>query len=340
MPCVRSSSARPAIALGDAKRDMLCARLARRLRHLGLATYAEYYAHLTQHDPEGAELARMINCVTTNKTDFFREAHHFDFLRDRVFPDALARAQQGGARRLRIWSAGCSSGEEPYTLALAIREHFGPPAGWDVKILASDIDSDVLAHAEAGVYDAERLRDVPADLRGRYFLMAAGRMMDCTRFIRTCRRSSHFERINLMQEPWPIHTKFDVIFCRNVMIYFDRPTQQRLLERMAQLLTPDGFLIVGHSENLHGITDRLAPLGNTVYSLKHEARSDSVQPPAGANASGEIFWALPPALALPRGNRAKKRSSRGRCSQARRPRAFRPCSVLVLRPVFSILLLR
>ncbi len=207
----------------------------------------------------------MINCVTTNKTDFFREAHHFDFLRDHVFPDLLAAARNGGPRRLRIWSAGYSTGEEPYTLAMAIREHFGPPPGWDVKILASDIDSDVLARAEEGVYDGQRLRDIPADLRGKYFLAGRGQDDGYYKVHPDLLELIAFRRINLMREAWPIHTTFNVILCRNVIIYFDRPTQQRLFERMAELLSPDGFLIVGHSENLFGITDLFVPLGNTIY---------------------------------------------------------------------------
>jgi len=162
------------ISLGDSKRHLICARLGRRLRRLGLQTFSQYYAYLMSCDPGREERLQMVNCITTNKTDFFRENHHFEFLRDRVFPELRERALAGKPRRLRIWSAGCSSGEEPYSIAIAVREFFSALPGWDVKILASDIDTEMLRTAEQGIYAAERLAGVPEELRRRHFLRGRG----------------------------------------------------------------------------------------------------------------------------------------------------------------------
>jgi chemotaxis protein methyltransferase CheR len=266
------------IALNDGKREMLCARLAKRLRHLGCQDYGEYYRYLVDGDPEGREKIEMINCVTTNKTDFFREPHHFDFLRNVVIPEVEARSRTGGARRLRIWSAACSTGEEPYSIAMTLRDRIPAQLDWDIRILASDIDSEVLAKAQRGSYEDSRISDVPASFRTRYLRRDPE---DDRRSIVDSELQSliGFRRINFMDEAWPIRTTFDVIFCRNVIIYFDRPTQQKLFERMALLLAPGGYLILGHSENLYGISDRFEALGNTVYRLERPPGSGMASKP-------------------------------------------------------------
>jgi chemotaxis protein methyltransferase CheR len=278
------------IVLSDSKREMLCSRLAKRLRHFGYSTYADYYDHLLHRDQDGGERSQLINCITTNKTDFFREPHHFDFLRNNVFPRLLAHAAEGGPKRLRIWSAGCSTGEEPYTIAMTILEHFGPPPGWDVRILASDIDSDVLAKAEYGVYSSDRIQEIPLQYRSKF--LTAGRGPDDGKYkvVPRLREMIAFRRVNFMDDAWPIRTTFDVIFCRNVVIYFDRPTQQRLFERMEKFLSEDGNLILGHSENLYGVTDRFKPLGNTVYQRAVGTSADRVarQPAATPPRSGPV----------------------------------------------------
>jgi chemotaxis protein methyltransferase CheR len=276
------------ICLNDGKREMICARLGRRLRGLGLRGYREYCEYLSMRDPAGVELRRMINCVTTNKTGFFREPYHFDFLRDRFFPDLRSRAERGGAKRLRIWSAGCSTGMEPYTIAMMIRERFGRLPDWDIRILASDIDSDVLAIAERGIYDAACLEDVPAEMHRHFDVGESG----LVRVRPDLRRMVAFRRLNLVAEPWPIRTTFDCIFCRNVVIYFDRPTQQRLFARFAEHLSPDGCLFVGHSENLHTATDRFVPLGNTIYRTKTAAAEE---PEAASITVGDVFASARPA---------------------------------------------
>jgi chemotaxis protein methyltransferase CheR len=273
------------IHLREVKQTMLAARLTRRVRHLGLDSFADYIHHLESDDDDGEELRELINCVTTNKTDFFRERHHFEFLGDRLFPAIRARAAQGGPRRLRIWSAGCSTGEEPYSLAMTIREHFGPLPGWDVKIIASDIDTQVLATAERGLYADERMRSVPDLCKRRYFQRrpAGSTAPWCVR--PELRELIEFRQVNLIDERWPIAGPFDAIFCRNVVIYFDRPTQERLFERMAALLDPEGHLFIGHSESLIGVSDRFALIEKTVHRLRSAgtpARRQAVVPAAPA----------------------------------------------------------
>ena len=251
------------IALSDHKRALVYSRLGRRLRHHGLETFAEYYALLTEQDTEGEELVEMINCITTNKTDFFREPHHFRFLTERVFPEVRARA--GASRRLRFWSAGTATGEEAYTLAITVREAFAPAEGWDIRILATDIDTRVLAHAEHGEYTAEQAERIPAPLLQRYFYQGEGANAGRVQAKATLKELIRFRRLNLMDEQWPMRGPFDAIFCRNVIIYFDRSTQRRLIDRMTQLLRPDGYLLLGHSESLIDASGRLRHMSQSVY---------------------------------------------------------------------------
>ncbi len=251
------------IALSNSKRDMVCARLGKRLRHFGLRSFGEYLKKVREGDPR-TERQEFINCLTTNKTEFFRESHHFDFLRDTVIPQMRA----AGNKRLRIWCAGSSTGEEPYTLAMTVREACPVADKWDVRILASDIDTTVLATAERGVYDADRTGDVPPALLRKYFLRGVGASAGKVSVRPELRNLLTFRRINLIEEPWPVRAKFDVIFCRNVVIYFDRETQHRLLSRFAAQLTPNGYLFLGHSENIHWTANTFAPLGATVYRMR------------------------------------------------------------------------
>lgn len=253
------------ISLSLQKRYLLQARLGKRLRALGLTTYADYHQRLVEEGDTRGELTRFINAITTNKTDFFREAHHFQYLSDVVVPGFKARAGAGGDRRLRIWSAGCSSGEEPYTIAMTLGEALGAGVPCDVKILASDIDTDILARAAAGVYAVEQVGPIPKPLLARYFLRGSAGQAGLVRVRPELQAMIRFRRINFLDEPWPIRTSFDVIFCRNVLIYFDRPTQQRILERLVGLLKADGLLFLGHSESIHGLLKGLAHLGHTIY---------------------------------------------------------------------------
>lgn len=256
------------ISLNNTKRDLVCARLSRRLRALGLRSFSQYHDYLQNHDDQGQEILKMINCITTNKTDFFRENLHFQFLTEQIVPQIRRCAARGAERKIRVWSAGCSTGDEAYSIAITLREALDAETGWNVKILASDIDTDALATACCGIYSASRLEPVPLKLRWRYFLLnSEGRERQWT-VKPELRDLVVFRRINLIETAWPIPTRFDVIFCRNVGIYFNRETQQRLFERLAGYLSSDGYLIVGHSENLQWLGHLFEPIRGTIYRLR------------------------------------------------------------------------
>ena len=248
------------IALADHKRALVCARLARRLRRLRLTDYGAYYEFLIHNDPDGSELMEMINAITTNKTDFFREAHHFQFLSEHVFP-ALRASHQ---RRVRIWSSASSSGEEPYSIAITVAESL-PLAEFDVKVLASDIDTNVLERAERGVYSVESVMKVPETLREKYFLRGTRANDGQARVKPLLQSFIRFRRLNLIDDVWPMQGPFDVIFCRNVLIYFDKALQSKLLHRFAALLRPGGYLMLGHAEAIHGFEHLFRTVGHSTY---------------------------------------------------------------------------
>jgi chemotaxis protein methyltransferase CheR len=255
------------IHIRENKQSLVAGRLSRRLRSLNLAGFDEYVDYVGR-DRDGRERRELINCITTNKTDFFREEHHFDFLRETLFPAIRRRSERGGPRRLRIWSAGCSTGEEPYTLAMTIADHFGPRTGWDIKIVASDIDTQVLAKAAEGIYPEQRLEPISEALRQRHFQRGRDAQAGRWRVRPELRALIDFRHVNLNDTPWPLDGGFDAIFCRNVIIYFDKPTQQRLFKRFAQQLDPAGCLFIGHSESLIGVTDDFALIGRTIHRLR------------------------------------------------------------------------
>jgi chemotaxis protein methyltransferase CheR len=247
------------ISLSDAKRELVYGRLARRLRKLKLGSFAEYCALVEGRPAE--EMQELINAITTNLTSFFRENYHFGQLAAEALPQI--ERERSGTRRMRLWSAGCSTGEEPYSMAMVMREALAHLPGWDIKLLATDIDSKVVAAAAEGVYGADRLGSVAAERARRWFLPIAGRpdhfaVADALKALIT------FKQLNLF-EPWPMKGPFDVIFCRNVVIYFDRDTQRALFDRMADLQEPGGWLFIGHSENLFNVTHRYKLVGRTVY---------------------------------------------------------------------------
>lgn len=251
------------IALGPHKRHLLHARLSRRLRALGLASFKEYYDYLV--DPaHGDEVVRFVNAITTNKTDFFREAHHFAYLKDRWAVERQAEATRGGSRRLRVWCAASSTGEEPYTIAMVLSEAGLVPPAWDLKILASDIDTDVLSAAREGIYSLDRAAPIPESLLKRYFLRRVGEKTE-VRARPELRALITFRQVNLVEVPWPFRGPFDVIFCRNTLIYFDRDKQRSILERLVGVLRPGGILFLGHAESIFGLVEGLTHLGNTIY---------------------------------------------------------------------------
>ena len=255
------------IALSDGKHQLVQSRLQKRLRLYHFATFTDYYDMLTGLSRGDDEMTTFINCITTNKTDFFREPHHFEFVTERVLPDLAAQAQtQHRSPRLRVWHAGCSSGEEPYTLAIALAEALEGQHGWDIRQLASDIDTQVLSQAEQGVYSAERVAPLPLPRLRRHFLRGRGDAQKLYQVKPALRAQVTFRQINLLED-WPLRpdTRFDIIFCRNVVIYFDKPTQSRLFTRFEERLNPGGYLILGHSESLHGTANRFEAVGHTIY---------------------------------------------------------------------------
>lgn len=256
------------IYLMDSKQTMLKSRLLRRLSHLGLDSFRDYYLYLTEQDARQMEREQLINCITTNKTDFFRENHHFEFLRSKVLPMLQRRALSGGPKKVRIWSAACSTGEEPYSIAMTLREHFGTQTDWDLRILATDIDTRVLAHAEAGVYDEERFHEMSKAIKTKYFRQVRGTEETTFQASEELRRLIAFRSLNFMDPVWPINAKFDVIFCRNVIIYFNAETQDTLMRRLHSYLHPHGHMVLGHSESLLRLTDYYVSQGQTIYSVQ------------------------------------------------------------------------
>ncbi len=253
---------RSGIVLAAHKRDMTYSRLARRLRVLGLGSFRDYCALLESKNGSN-EIGFLINAITTNLTKFFREPHHFDHLRDHVLRPALSAAFRQKPR-IRIWSAGCSSGEEPYSVAmtaLSLQKEAG--GDWDFRILATDLDTSMLKKAKTGVYSRASLESVPAGMRERYFEKQAGEP-DTVLVAGAAHELIGFRQLNLLG-PWPMAGKFDVIFCRNVMIYFDAKTKATLIDRFHGQLADGGWLYVGHSESLLDHQARFKLRGRTIY---------------------------------------------------------------------------
>lgn len=250
------------IELGDHKKEMIYSRIVRRIRSLRLDSFASYCAYLESNLEQ--ELTDFINAITTNLTSFFRESHHFDFLGDTVLPELKERRQM--EKRIRIWSAGCSTGEEPYSLAMVLHEAMKNTSGWNARILATDLDSNVVAHGRAGIYSGERFANVDSKLVNKYFSRVSDTTVSEGSLVagQELKQYITFNRLNLLGQ-WPMKGKFDVIFCRNVVIYFSKETQRTLFDRYADILNPDGYLFIGHSESLHGVSRRFESLGRTIY---------------------------------------------------------------------------
>ncbi len=253
------------IALGPHKRALLEARLTKRLRALGLPSFSAYHAYLRWDDPTGEERVRFVNAITTNETAFFREPAHFSHLTTQWLPARRAAAPAGAPRSLRAWSAACSTGEEPYSIAITLASALPEAERWDVRILASDIDTDVLGRAAAGVYTTEAVSRVPDAVLRRFFLRGVGAQAGMVRVRPEIRALVTFRRLNLQDPAWPIRTHFDIVFCRNVLMYFDRPTQAQLVERLERMLAPNGLLVLGHAENLLGLGSDMRRVTSTIY---------------------------------------------------------------------------
>ena len=250
------------IKMPDVKKTMLEARLQKRLRGLGMRGFGDYCDYLFSPAGMDQELVQMLDMVTTNKTDFFREPDHFDYLTQKVLPDWCSR--HPGAR-LAIWSAGCSSGEEPYTLAMVLSEFALANPGFDFQILATDISTRVLEKAKNAIYPEVLVEPVPLALKKKYLLRSKDRSSGTVRIVPQLREKVRFRRLNFMDEDFGMREQLDIIFCRNVIIYFDRPTQERLLRRFHQQMKPGAFIFMGHSETLSGLDVPLTSVFPTVY---------------------------------------------------------------------------
>jgi len=284
---------RTGIWLRDGKQIMLASRLSRRLRHHGLTNFADYYAYVQRVQDNGNEIRELINCVTTNKTSFFRERHHFQFLANTVVPQCQAAVKLGASKSLRVWSAACSTGEEPYSIAITLLESLQTPqeartavhplsaqiraglpgvagvaGSWKIEIVASDIDTAVLETATRGIYSADSLATVDVQLQRKYFLQGKDDMQGRVKLKPVVGRLVQFKRINLMDAKWPLDGLFDVIFFRNALIYFNQETQNVFLRKMARYLKPNGYLFLGNSEHIPWLRDILTPLNQTMYQLR------------------------------------------------------------------------
>jgi chemotaxis protein methyltransferase CheR len=255
------------IELSDSKKLMVESRLRKRLRETGAGSFSEYW-ELLSADTNGEEMVRFIDAMTTNKTDFFRESRHFDYLVNTVIPEVIVQVRSEG-RELRVWSAGCSTGKEPYTLAMVLSECKQEGRIEEFSILGTDISSSVLQEARRAVYPDSDLTDIPASFRQRYVLRSRDRKNKTCRMAPEIRACVRFDSLNFMDEKYPYgRGAFDVILCRNVMIYFDRTTKEAVVRRIGECLRPGGYFFIGHSETLNGIETEMVPVAPTVYRKK------------------------------------------------------------------------
>ena len=247
----------------EAKRELVYGRLQKRVRFHNMKSFKQYCDYL-EGDDNSNEMKHFINAITTNVTSFFRENHHFEYLQNVIFPEIQLENKGAVKRAMRIWSAGCSSGKEPYSIAMVLRECIPDLDSWDAKILATDLDSDILAVAKEGVYPADQMDGVSPDRRKRWFKRGQGANEDTVRIDAAVRNLVHFRQLNLIGD-WPMKGQFDCVFYRNVAIYFARESQIQIVDRIANYIKPGGYLVVGHSESLFGVTNRFESIGHTIY---------------------------------------------------------------------------
>lgn len=273
------------IWLRDTKQLMLCSRISRRLHHHGITSFRKYYEFLVTQDSERTELLQLINCVTTNKTSFFREPHHFHYLEQVVRERIQLSRSNSGMGKFRVWSAACSTGEEPYSILMTLLETISSSTGatnsniaglsnrtsipqlprWDLQILATDIDTDVLKKAAAGIYQTQDAADLPSSLLHKYCLRGTGKMDGMLRINPGLRNRINFKRLNFKDSFWDVGEKFDAIFCRNCLIYFNAQMQEQVILRLIENLNPGGHLFLGHSEHLPWLQDHVEQVERTTY---------------------------------------------------------------------------
>jgi chemotaxis protein methyltransferase CheR len=255
------------IKMPDVKKTMLQSRLHKRLRELGMTSYKDYVEYLFSKEGQQTEVIHMIDMVSTNKTDFFREPVHFDYLLSTVLPDLISGPYP--TRTIKIWSAGCSSGEEPYTIAMSVSEYaLNSGVTLDYSIMATDISTRMLKHAIDGIYKESRIEMLPLNLKKRYLLKSKDRENPTIRIIPDLRRRITFQRLNFMDDHYNINESFDIIFCRNVLIYFDRETQERVINKLCTKLKQDGIFFLGHSESITNFNVPLHQLKPTIFRKK------------------------------------------------------------------------
>jgi chemotaxis protein methyltransferase CheR len=252
------------IRMPDSKKTMLEARLSKRMHEAGFKGLDEYLRYLFSPDGASLELKHMIDSVTTNKTDFFREPQHFEYLVEKAVPELVRMKGSGIRTRLAVWSAACSSGEEPYTLAMVLGDFAMKTPGFDYMVLGTDISTRMLDRAARAVYEEERIAAVPIEMRRRYLLRSRDPSRKLVRMAPEIRAKVQFRRLNFIDEDYRLRERMDVVFCRNVLIYFDRQTQEKVLTRLCRHLAPGGFLFTGHSESISGMDLPLKMVANTI----------------------------------------------------------------------------
>jgi chemotaxis protein methyltransferase CheR len=250
------------ISLHDGKKELIKARLSKRVRQGRFKSFRDYYQYVVQDD-SGEELVLLLDSISTNLTSFFRERSHFEYLSNELLP-RWKTARKGSAPQIRVWSAGCSSGEEVYSISITLLEGLEHPETWKIKILATDLSTKVLKKAMAGIYEQDRIRNIPAPLIKKYFLKGDHQWREYVKVKNRIRDPVEFKRFNLM-DPFPFQEPFDCIFCRNVMIYFDKKTQEDLINRFYRCLAPEGVLFIGHSESLTGIPHSFKYIKPAIY---------------------------------------------------------------------------
>lgn len=253
------------IKMPPAKKVMLEARLRKRLRELNLDSFADYCDLIFSSTASNDELIHMIDVVTTNKTEFFREPKQFSYMTDTAVPELISQYGAGVKRKLRLWSAGCSTGEEPYTLAMVLQRLSDSIPDFDYSILASDISTQVLEKALMGIYPMDRLEGLPAEIKKKYFLRSKDKTKSLVRIVPELRQKVTFQRINFMDEDYGVKERQDMIYCRNVIIYFDKKTQEQFISKLCNYLIAGGYLFLGHSETLFNMDLPLIQIGASTY---------------------------------------------------------------------------
>lgn len=263
------------IWLARAKTALLVGRLAKRLRHYGLKSFRQYY-DLVVNSPE--ERIQMLNAISTNETRFFREPQHFELLRASIFPRWKHQAATGSRnRKIRVWSAGCSTGQEPYSLAMLLLDHFPADSGWQIEIVATDISTRALEIARKAIWPAEKAGEIPRHYLKAFMLRGIADQVGRIKAGSEIRSLIQFFRLNLNEPGYPLAGKFDIIFCRNVLIYFDLNSRERAHRRIASFIAPGGYFFVGHAETLHAMSSSLTTIIPTVYTRKHDPQDNAEQ---------------------------------------------------------------